>query len=318
MESPPRRKSRIRQLLGILFVVAAFGFLGAFVGRDLDQLRDFRWEIRPLLLIGSILLNIFGLLWGVAAWKLLLGLLGYPISLAALARVWFISGLGRYIPGKIWQFVGAAHLGAGSGIPAAVTVTSLAAHTFFFFIGALLVGAYLSPIAALGLDADLLLALRVLAPFLLFLVHPVVIRRVLSLIGRLSGREVGEWRGTWSGAVAVVLLGTVAWAITGLSLFLFIRSLVTIETSAAAMLIGINGLAFVAGYLVFIAPAGLGAKEGALAALLSLYLPVSVAAVIAVAARLWTVVAEVLPALALLRLRATSPAASGSTAPPGP
>lgn len=312
------RKSRIRRLLGILFVVAAFGFLGAFVGRDFEQLRAFRWEVRPLLLIGSVLLNIFGLLWGVAAWKLLLGLLGYPISLAALARVWFISGLGRYIPGKIWQFVGAAHLGTASGIPPAVTVTSLAAHTFFFFIGALLVGAYLSPVAALGLDADLLLAMRLLAPLLLLLVHPAVIRRVLMLIGRLSAREVGEWGGTWSGAVAVVMLATIAWAITGLSLFLFIRSLVTIEVGAAAMVIGINSLAFVAGYLVFIAPAGLGAKEGVLAALLSVYLPVSVAAVIAVAARLWTVVAEVLPALALLRIRADAPADPSSMPPPGP
>ena len=66
-------------------------------------------------------------------------------------------------------------------------------------------------------------------------------------------------------------------------------------------------MAFVAGYLVFIAPAGLGAKEGVLAALLTVHLPISSAALIAVAARLWTVVAEVFPALALLGRGVRSP-----------
>ncbi|HUE96707.1 MAG TPA: lysylphosphatidylglycerol synthase domain-containing protein [Longimicrobiaceae bacterium] len=300
---------KVRRVLGPVFVIAAFVFLGIFVARDLDQLHAYEWQVRPWLLIVSIALHVAGLIVGVAAWKLLLRNLGYPVGLRGLARVWFLSGLGRYIPGKIWQFVGAAHLGTGSGLPALVTVTSLAAHTFFFVVAAALVAVYLVPLESLGLASSAALGFRVTAPLLLLLLHPWVIRRVLHLLRRLSGRDLGEWSGTWRAAISVAAVATVAWVITGSALFLFIRSLVPIEAAAAPAVVGINGLAFVAGYLVFIAPAGLGAKEGALAALLSIYLPISVAALIAVAARLWTVAAEILPALALLR-------APGPVAPP--
>ena len=50
-----------------------------------------------------------------------------------------------------------------------------------------------------------------------------------------------------------------------------------------------------------IAPAGLGAKEGALTGLLLGLLPLPVAAAVAVASRIWSAVAEVVPALIFLR-----------------
>lgn len=309
---------RPRRALGALFVLAAFVFLGIFVTRDLDRVRSFDWELRPVLLATSILLHVAGLVLGVAAWKLLLGLLGHRVSLRGLARVWFLSGLGRYIPGKIWQFVGAAHLGTATRLPPIVTVTTLAAHTFFFFVGALLVGIYFVPTTALGLSDSAAFATRAGAPLLLLLVHPAVIGRVLRLMGRLSRREIGQWQGSWAAAISVVAVAILAWAVTGFALFLFVRSLVPLEMGAAAGVIGINSVAFVAGYLVFVAPAGLGAKEGALAAMLSIYLPVSVAALIAVAARLWAVVAEVLPAMALLKSRDAPPGAAPANRTEGP
>lgn len=307
-----------RRLLGLLFVLAAFFFLGLFVSRDLEALRSYAWEVDGFLLLASLLLQIAGLLVGVAAWQLLLRFLGFPTPFPALARIWFVSGLGRYIPGKVWQFVGAAQLGGSAGLPALVTVTSLAAHTFFFLVGAVLVAAYLTPFSALGLPDAYATAVRLGAPLLILLVHPALLRRVLRLMGRLSRRDVGEWTGSWSAALSVVALSTVSWAITGVALYLFIRSVASIEPAALAGVIGSNALAFVAGYLVFVAPAGLGAKEGALAALLSIYLPLPVAALVAVLARLWTVASEVLPAAALFTLSGTRRPPMASETPPNP
>lgn len=297
-ETPPPR-SRTRSLLGLVFGLVALGFLASFIARDLDRLREYPWDVDAGLLGLSLLVQISGLFWGVLTWRRLLRIQGHPIGLIPLARIWFVSGLGRYIPGKIWQFLGAAHLGSARGLPPGVTMTSLAAHTVFFLTGALLTSAVLVPSAALGLDPTAAAAFRVAAAASILVVHPTVIRAALGLIHRLSGRTVGEWTGRWTDALVLIAFSIGAWVITGFGLYLFLRALTPIALADAPQVIGFNALAFVAGYLFFIAPAGLGAKDGVLAALLATWVPVSVAALLAVAARVWTIASEVIPAVVL-------------------
>jgi len=297
----PGRPKAIRRFLGSLFVATAFGFLGYFVASNIGQLRAHDWQVRPALLAASLLLHVAGLFWGVAVWQMLLRRLGSPVGLIDLARIWFVSGLGRYIPGKVWHFVGAAHLGNAVGLSLVVTVTSLAVHTGVFAVAALLTAVYLLPSQTGQTVGFALEVSRWFAPAALLLVHPAAIRNAIALARRLSKREMGDWTGRWIDGIVLVGLASIAWLITGLAFYLFVESLTPIGLEAATALIAANSLAFVAGYLVFFVPAGLGAKEGALTALLTLYLPAPVAALLAIAARLWTIAAEVLPALALLR-----------------
>src|SRR5687768_17438432 len=90
-----------RRIAGVAFVAIAFLFLGSLVFRNFGDLRAQEWSVRPALLVTSLVVHIVGLVWGVGVWKVLLGRIGYAIPLTSLARIWFISGLGRYIPGKI-------------------------------------------------------------------------------------------------------------------------------------------------------------------------------------------------------------------------
>jgi hypothetical protein len=92
--------------------------------------------------------------------------------------------------------------------------------------------------------------------------------------------------------------GIVLWLGFGAAFFLFISSLTNVTLSQYPAFTAIFALAFFGGYVIVVAPAGLGAKEGFMAALLSSILPLSVAAAVAVASRLWSVIAEVLTALA--------------------
>ena len=88
--------------------------------------------------------------------------------------------------------------------------------------------------------------------------------------------------------------------LTGLAFALFVDAIVPLGWEAVLPLAGVNALSFLAGYLVFLAPAGLGAREGAMAVLLRPFAPAGVAAVVAMASRLWTVAAELLGALVIL------------------
>jgi glycosyltransferase 2 family protein len=291
-----------RRLGGIVFVAAALVFLGGFLLSNLRELQAHDWSIRPGLLVVSFLVQMVGLASGALAWQLLLRGMGIHIALLPLARVRFVSGLARFIPGKIWPFLGAARLAAGFEIPAAVTITSLAAHTVFALIAALMIAVYFLPLdtAPAGIHLELL---RWIAPLLLVTAHPRMIGVALKLIARITRRHIASWAGSWIDGLVLVAISVVGWLITGVGLFAFINSLTPLPAAALAPVIGINAFSFVLGQAFFITPAGLGAKEGTTVALLVLYVSVPVAALLAVAIRLWTTLAEVALALMLARRR---------------
>jgi glycosyltransferase 2 family protein len=289
-----------RRAAGVLFVSAAFLFLAVFLAANVRQLQAHEWSIRPGLLVLSMLIQALGFAAGALAWQLLLRRMGSDVSFLEIARVRFVSGLARYIPGKIWPFVGAVRLAGSAGMSATLTITSLAAHTVFVLIAALLTAAWLLPLEAIEIGVRLEL-LRWTAPLFLLLAHPRIIGLALALIARLTRQHNAGWTGGWVDGLWLVAVSVLGWLISGVALVTFILALTPLPPGAFTAVIGINAFAFVLGQLFFIAPAGLGAKEGALAALLGLYVGIPAAALIAIGARVWTTLVELLVAALLLR-----------------
>jgi len=294
-------RATLRKIVAGVLVPAAFFFLGREIFRNLEQLRSFRWEIRPGLLALSVVALALVLVWGVVVWRVLLTRVGVEVPFRALARAWFLANLSRYIPGVVWQFVSLAQLGPSAGLAPATIVTSLLVQMGFLLHSAALVGVYLLPLPLAGKLAPVLPVLRWIMPLSLALVHPAVIRAALRLAGRVTRRPVLEWRTGWLGGVGLLALAAGSWVAYGAAFHLFLLSFVELPPSALPAVIAINAIAWIVGYVVFFAPGGLGFKEAALALLLAGFVPGAVAASLALAARLWTVAGEVLPALLLLR-----------------
>ena len=295
------RHPGLRRLLTFALVAAAFVFLGLEIERNVDQLRSFRWEVRPGLLLLSVLALSLVLLWGVAVWRVLLRSFGADVPFRALARAWFLANLSRYIPGVVWQFVSLAQLGPSVGLAPAATVTSLLVQMGFMLLSAGVVGVWLLPVSLAGELAGLLPALRWLSPVSLVLVHPRVIRTGLGVVERVTRRTTMEWRGSWARGVGILVLAGVSWGLYGAAFHLFLASFVPLPLSAFPAVTAMNALAFIVGYAAFFAPGGLGFKEAALTLLLAGLVPTGVAASLAIASRLWTIAGELGPALLLLR-----------------
>jgi glycosyltransferase 2 family protein len=288
-------------LLRVSLIAAVFYFLGREVTGNLEQLREFQWEIQPGRLLVSVVLGSMVLLWGVAIWMILLRSCGIEVEYRQLARVWFLSNLSRYVPGMVWQFVSLGKLGAAIGLPVGLAVTSLLAQMIFMLLAAALIAILFLPLPLAGeLQAGVSL-LRWLTPLSLLLVHPAVIRTALRFVAMLARKPLMEWRGSWFAGIRILALCVIAWFASGLAFLLFLQALTPITGTAFLTVTAINSVAFLVGYLAFFAPGGLGFREGALAVLLSGFLPSAVAVSLSVAARLWTIAAEVTPALFLLR-----------------
>lgn len=286
-----------RRLLGWLLVVATLGFLGLTVARQWDELSALEWRLEPLPFVASLLLLVATLGWGVWIWQRVLRRLGVPLALRPLMRIWFLATLARYIPGKIWQFVGAAQLARRYGVSALPLVTSMVVSMGFTMAAAALLGA---PLLAFRLiDNDTIaLGLSVLAGVAVLIgVHPRPVNLALDLLPRAFHREVLRWEASWGYALLLLFWSVLSWIAYGAAFSLFAASLFDVSLDAVPGLIAANAVAVLAGILAVVVPAGLGAREFALSLLLQPFLPVPGAgALLALLSRLWVMIGEVLGA----------------------
>lgn len=221
------------------------------------------------------------------------------------ARIWFVSGLGKYIPGKVWALTMMGVLARRAGIsPVVATASSVIAGLLSIVTG-------MGLVMMLGLDTIAARYPRVtalgvlsLAVFVaVLLVTPVLLPWLARTLGRVMGREIVEPKLSRR-AIWIATAGTaVSWVMYGVAFWLFSRGVMGSASGALTAWIAVYAASYLAGFLFVPAPGGIGIRETALTALMPMLglATVPQAVVIAVTSRLWLTVLEILPALLLLR-----------------
>lgn len=313
MRRPPRWLLRAAQL--VLAGLITWG-LYRMVGVDLGRLnaREFaRWRpaVAPLAASTGLLLAVF--LAHALLWRRIVGdVLGRAPSITAAMRVYFVSALGRYIPGKLWQLTGLALLARRAGIPAVpATAAALIGQIGFLTTGGLFLTLLLPGWAGPGPALAAALVMVVLAGTMLWLAtghgartRAALVRRfpllesAVNVLARIRPREALLW---------VIGYG-ITWVMLGLAFSLFVIAFAPGASGSTRHLAGTVAAAYLGGYVAVFAPAGVGVREGVMAVLLAQVVPAPAAFLVSVASRLWFTVAELLP-LAVLLLPAPGPAA---------
>lgn len=311
------KRATWRRLLGALLVAAAVWYLADAIAGNWRGLREHDWSVAPLRLWGSVAAHVAVLAWGVWVWGRVLARFEHPpVGLRTLQRIWFLSNLARYVPGKVFQFLAVAQMSRAAGLSGPVLLTSMLVQTGLALLAAVVVAAWtLGELFFPGVSPLWPGAVATAAGVLL--VHPALLNAALAVIPRLLRREVIRWNGGWGDGVALLGLSVVSWILYGGAYHLFVSSLAEVPPRMLPALTGVNALSFVAGYASPL-PGGAGLREVAMAGLLQPYLPAGVAAVLAIAARLWTIAAELLGgalAVAVVRLRARGAPEAGGSAP---
>lgn len=311
--SQPR--PRWRPLLGGLIVVATLVFLGLTIARQWRELQQFSWQVDPLQLGASVLALFLVFALGGYVWRRLLHHMGVRVGFLPLLRLWYLSSLARYVPGKVWQFVGAAQLGRRLGLAPVPLLTSMVLQMAFLMVAGAAVALPALLLADLPSGAGMAAILAAAVAAAVVLVHPRVLNTGLDLASRALPEGVLRWEGSWGDGVRLLALYILVWVAQGLAFALFVHSIVELPGAALPVLVGANALAMVAGMLVFVVPAGLGAREAVLALLLSPWAPMGAAALIAVASRLWTIATELFGTAVMVGMPAARPGPEPSGSP---
>ena len=262
-----------------------------------------RWP--AIVVSGAIVLLTHGLL--IETWRRVLHAWGPGNALAFwdAARIWCVTNLGKYVPGKVWGIgamgVMAQARGVSGSAAAGSAVLGTVVNIAMGFVVALAAGwrafdAIVRGHAAIGI----VLAVAILG--VLFAV-PFILPRQLTLPGtRLFSRRV-DLQVFPHRAVYVAMAGNLlAWILYGIAFWVFVYGTLGVAGGTLSDYVAAYASSYVVGYLALVVPAGLGVREGALTvALTTLGLAtLPQAAVVAVTSRLWVTVLEVGPGLAFL------------------
>jgi glycosyltransferase 2 family protein len=246
----------------------------------------------------------------IATWRAMVGAWGARIGAADAARIWFVSNLGRYVPGKVWQIGAMGVMAQDAGVPATAAVGSALVISLVNILAGFAVvavtGGGLVTILAPGRGGlPVVIALLALGVIAL----PWVLPPLITLASRITRRELAvprlPQRAIWIAGAGCAA----AWVLYGLAFRELSVALLGSASGDAATYVAVFTLSYLIGFLFLPAPGGIGVRELSMGGLLvsAGLTGEPAAAVLVIASRLWLTVLEIVPGLLFLaRPRAAS------------
>ncbi|MEQ4302785.1 lysylphosphatidylglycerol synthase domain-containing protein [Plantactinospora sp. B6F1] len=275
------------------------GVVGWSVARRWDEVPAVLGELSVPGVLLAGLAAVAGGLCGCLAWRAILADFGADLSLRCAARIFFVGQLAKYLPGKVWPILVQARLGRAYGVPGrASAAASLLAMLVTLGTGLLLTALAL-PVLGRRAVADYWWILLALPPALLLL-WPALVNRILAVLLRLARREPMPRPLSLRGIGGAVGWSLATWLGYGTHLWLLLAD---VGAGGPDLLFGAIGAfagSWSVGFLLAVAPAGVGPREVALPLLLGPTVAGSAALVATVLSRLLlTLVDLLLPAVAI-------------------
>lgn len=301
-------RSRLWIVVQVVFIALALWFAGRALAGQWQGVREKLADTHPNwgLVALSVLLVVldYGLL--IQVWRAMLTAWGEggKLSLREAARIWFVSNLGRYVPGKVWQIATMAVMAQRRGVsPVAATGASLVvnlANVAAGFVVVLATGAAVfRAFSNAGPHTGVLVAVILGAGLLLL---PLGFRFGAPLVARLT-RDRIRLPAIPAQAIWLAALGTAAaWVVYGIAFQWFSSALVRPVTGGTALYVAAFTGSYLVGYLAVFAPGGIVVRELMLATSLTSLGLMSApeATLVAIASRLWLTAVEVTPGLLFL------------------
>ncbi len=299
-ETRARPLWRVAQAVAALIILF---FVARQFARNWDQLRSAHlvWQVHPLLLLASavVVWAMYALL--ISAWRRLLVDWDQQLGGWAAARIWSLSNLGKYIPGKVWAIAGMAIMAQRVGVAAwAATASAILLQALAIGTGAVVVG--LTGTAALetahpGVRVALWLLALGSGAGITLLISPWISGRLLHRLLPAGAARAPRFRAVVYGLVANLL----AWCGYGVAFWIMTRGLLPEAPLTPLAAIGAFTASYLAGFLAVLVPGGLGVREGVFVLMLQGPIGLANATALAIASRLLLTITEVGVAVPFLR-----------------
>jgi len=215
--------------------------------------------------------------------------IGANISFWQTFRIFHLSRIGNYLPGRIWfatnYYIFSKKLD--------IDTEKIAKNFIMMNICLFLVGSICS-FQIVSLLHPVTQKLLIIFPILLmFLIHPRIFNKALS---PLLGKNVGkDYRYIF--LVKICILYFIAYIILGVELYLCISTYTAVDISNFPLIVASSASSLVIGLLAIFAPVGIGVNEGINVTILSQIIPLEIAIAAVIVLRLMRVLVDISCAL---------------------
>jgi uncharacterized membrane protein YbhN (UPF0104 family) len=298
----PRRLDRVLALLRIGCGLLLFGLVVVATVRNWTQVRATLSVVDPYELVLTESLVLAGLGLSVLTWRRCLDELGSWVRLEAASRIYLLGQLGKYVPGSVWALALQTELAKGAGVPrargAAASVVAIGVNV----ATGLALGVALMLTRSDG-GAWRTGTVLVVAAGCAVGLSPRVLTRSVNACLRLIRRPPLPREVTWRGIGSATAWSLASWISYGLSVWVIAVAVGAPAGAALALCVTGVPLAMTAGFLVVIAPSGIGVREAVLVWSLAPVLERSDALAVALVARLLFTIGDLLAAVVVAPMR---------------
>lgn len=281
---PSRRTSVHRALVsGLLVVVMVVAFGWALAGKWTEIVENLR-DQNPAVVLTALLVALVGVFLSFLLWRGILATLGSGLAVRSSSRLFFVTQLGKYLPGAVWPVLAQMRMGREVGVPKQRMGLAFLLTLGLSTLVGILVGLAALP-ALLEAEGPVVLLGLLALPLLVLLLVPRVLNWLLGTALRvlrrpgldrpLGGRDVV--RGVGSALLFWLVYGGHVWVLA--------VGMGADPLRALPVAIGGFAIAFSLGPLLVVLPAGAGVREAVLVVLLSGVLTTSEATAVALTSR---------------------------------
>jgi glycosyltransferase 2 family protein len=259
-----------------------------------EHIKQFDW----LKLLVSLILFFLGQLCFSSGWYRIICSNKRSIGFHQTIHCWALSGLGKYVPGRIWQFAGRLYLFEKLGLTKMEIASFSVIEQFFFLHSALLLGSlivvFLPSNAQTIQYSELSLCCLLLILIGFAGIHPGILNWGMKLVSKLSPKMHFRYEMRYRQAAFCFLHFLIGWVSTGIGFAVLTSTFLVVDARMFWFLTGANSAAYFLGYIVILTPGGLGVREGALTYMLNFVLLPGIGAMLSVLTRLWYILGEML------------------------
>lgn len=281
--SSPRTSWRRALASGLLVVAMVVAFGWALAGRW-DEIVDRLADQQPAVLLGALGLALAGVYMSFLLWRGTLSTLGSDLPLRPAARLFFVTQLGKYLPGALWPVLAQMRMGRELGVPRQRMALAFLLTLGLATVVGILVGVTALP-ALLRAEGRVVLLGLLALPLLGLLFVPAVLNWSLNLALRMIRRPGLEQPLEGRDVVRGVTWALAFWLVYGGHVWLLAVGLGAEPLEALPVAIGGFAVAFSLGPLLVVLPAGAGVREAVLVVLLASVLTTSEAVAVALTSR---------------------------------
>lgn len=292
-----------------LFFTIAIVYFGLKIRSEWGELASLPSTLHPnwWMVLGSTGWVVLSYIVLIETWRQIVVAWGAELSWPAAARIWFISNLGRYVPGKIWQIGAMGALAKEAGVSSVAAVGSALVVNIVNILAGFLVVAVAGSRTISGNSPEFVTALVVFC--VLVLGSPWLLPPLARLAQRATGRDIPIPAIPPLAIIFAVAGCSLAWNLYGIAFHDLTVAIFGGAAGRPSYYTAVFTLSYLMGYLVLFAPGGIGVRETSLVALLAAAGLESgaQATALAIASRLWLTVVEAAPGVILLAIRRSKP-----------